>query len=130
MAMTDVIMIIDDNRDDIEITRVVLEEIGRKEKVEAALNGEQALRRLRESKNLPGLILLDLKMPGMGGIACLRQIRADERLRPIPVIVITSSSLPSDRQEANAAGVNGFLHKDIDIDHFGASLKAAIAALS
>jgi len=129
MAMTDSILIVDDNPDDIEITRIALEEIGRKEKVEAAFNGEQALRRLREGRDLPGLILLDLKMPGMSGFDCLREIRADERLRPIPVVVVTSSSLESDRREAHAAGANGFLYKEIDIDRFGASLKAVIVAL-
>jgi CheY-like chemotaxis protein len=126
MAMTDAIMIVDDNRDDIEITRAALEEIGRKEKVEAALDGEQALRYLRECKDLPGLILLDLKMPGMSGFDCLREIRADERLRPIPVIVVTSSLLESDRQEAYEAGADSFLHKTIDIDHFGTSLNTEL----
>ncbi len=129
MAMNDAIMIIDDNHDDIEITRAVLEEIGREEDVEAAFDGVQALRRLRDGKRLPRLILLDLKMPGMSGFECLREIRADERLRPIPVIVVTSSSLESDRHEARAAGADGFLVKDIDIDRFGFSLKTAIATL-
>ena len=129
MAMNDAIMIIDDNHDDIEITRAVLEEIGREEDVEAAFDGVQALRRLRDGKRLPRLILLDLKMPGMSGFECLREIRADERLRPIPVIVVTSSSLDSDRHEAHAAGADGFLVKDIDIDRFGLSLKTAIATL-
>ena len=129
MAMTDAIMIVDDNPDDIEITQAVLEEIGRKEEVKAARDGLQALRNLREGKHLPRLILLDLKMPGMSGFDCLREIRADERLRKIPVIVVTSSSLESDRQKAHAAGANGFLLKDIDADRFGASLKAAIATL-
>jgi CheY-like chemotaxis protein len=124
--MEDVIMIIDDNRDDIEITRLALEDIGRQEKVEAAINGGQALRRLREGENLPRLILLDLKMPGMSGFDCLREIRADERLRPIPVIVVTSSSLQSDRQEAYEAGANSFLYKTIDIDRFGTALDAEL----
>jgi CheY-like chemotaxis protein len=122
MAMVNSIMIIDDNRDDIEITRIVLEEIGRKEKVEAATDGYQAMKRLREKEELPVLILLDLKMPGMSGFDCLREIRDDERLRPIPVIVVTSSSLESDRQESIQAGANSFLYKSIDIDRFSTSL--------
>jgi CheY-like chemotaxis protein len=122
----DVIMIIDDNRDDIEITRLALEDIGRKEKVESAINGGQALRSLREGENLPRVILLDLKMPGMSGFDCLREIRADERLRPIPVIVVTSSSLEADRQEAYEAGADSFLCKTIDIDRFGTSLDAEL----
>ena len=124
--MTNSIMIIDDNRDDIEITRIALEEIGRKEKVETATDGEEALKRLRGGVTMPALILLDLKMPGMSGFDFLREIRADERLKPIPVIVVTSSSLESDRQAAHAGGANGFLYKEVNIDRFGTSLNAEL----
>ena len=126
MAMTDTIIIIDDNRDDIEITRIALEEIGRKEKVEAATDGYQAMKRLRGKEDLPALILLDLKMPGMSGFDCLREIRDDERLKPIPVVVVTSSSLESDRRESIEAGANSFLCKSIDIDHFGRTLNTEL----
>jgi two-component system, response regulator len=122
VAVTDSILIIDDNPDDIEIARIVMEEIGRKEHVEAATDGEKALAFLRTAANLPALILLDLKMPGMNGFECLREIRADDRLQPIPVIVVTSSSLDSDMQEAYRAGADSFLYKEIDIDRFSASL--------
>jgi len=120
------IMIIDDNGDDIEITRIALEDVGRKENVKAATSGEQALKHLRAEESLPALILLDLKMPGMSGFDVLREIRADERLKPVPVIVLTSSSLESDRQGAYAVGANGFLCKEIDIDRFGVSLNAEL----
>lgn len=126
MATTHSILIIDDNRDDIEITRIVLEEIGRKEKVEAATDGYQAMQHLREMEDLPGLILLDLKMPGMSGFDCLREIRNNERLRPIPVIVVTSSSLESDRQKSIEAGASSFLQKTMDIDRFGTSLNTEL----
>ena len=72
--------------------------MGGQEKVEAATGGEEALKHLRGGVTLPALILLDLKMPGMSGFDVLREIRADERLKPVPVIVVTSSSLESDRQ--------------------------------
>jgi two-component system, response regulator len=126
MVITDSILIIDDNRDDIEITRIALEEIGRKEKVEASTDGYQAMKHLREMEKLPALVLLDLKMPGMSGFDCLREIRNDERLKPLPVIVLTSSSLESDRQKSIEAGANSFLYKTIDIDRFGAALNAEL----
>ena len=129
MAITDKILIIDDNTDDIEITKIALEEIGRQETVEAATGGEEALKHLRSGENLPALILLDLKMPGMSGFDVLREIRADARLKPVPVVVVTSSSLESDKQKAHAGGANGFLYKEVDIDRFGAALKASIAVL-
>jgi len=126
MAITDSILIVDDNLDDIEITKIVIEDIGREERMEATTDGERALKYLRAEEDLPALILLDLKMPGMSGFDVLREIRTDERLKPVPVIVLTSSSLESDRQRAYAVGANGFLCKEIDIDRFGASLKAEL----
>lgn len=123
MVAGQTILIVDDNPDDIEITRIALAETGRRETLETAQRGELALERLRNHNgNLPALILLDLKMPGMGGINTLRQIRADERLKGIPVIVVTSSSLESDEREAYEAGADCFLHKAFDIDQFGSRL--------
>ena len=89
------ILIVDDNPDDIEITRVVLEEKGWDLQVEAYRQAEQGLARLRESEDLPSLVLLDINIPGMGGIECLRQIRADQRLKSIPVVMVPP--LPSRR---------------------------------
>ncbi len=123
MTIRETILIVDDNPDDIEITRIALEEAGRKETLAAALRGEAALDMLRVANgSLPSLILLDLKMPGMSGIDTLRQIRADEHLKHIPVIVVTSSSLEADEQEAYDAGADCFLHKAFDIDQFGNNL--------
>lgn len=127
--INDSILIVDDNRDDIEITKIVLEEIGRKEKVEAATDGKEALRRLKTEKNPPVLILLDLKMQGMTGFDVLQEIRTDDRLKPIPVVIVSSSSMESDRQEAYERGANGYLYKDVDIERFGVSLKAIIQSL-
>lgn len=116
------ILIVDDNPDDIEITKIVMAELGRKEKIEAASRGELALNCLRRGRDLPSLILLDLKMPGMSGIDTLREIRADVRLHCIPVVIVTSSSLESDRESAYATGADSFLHKSVDIDKFGKAL--------
>jgi two-component system response regulator len=129
MVITNKILIIDDNADDIEITKIALEEIGRQETIESATGGEQALKHLRGGENLPVLILLDLKMPGMSGFDVLREIRDDEQLKPVPVVVVTSSTLESDKQKACAGGANGFLYKEVDIDRFSAALKASIAVL-
>lgn len=97
--------------------------------MEAATDGEEALKRLKAEKDPPVLILLDLKMQGMTGFDVLREIRADERLKPIFVVVVSSSSMESDRQEAYERGANGYLYKDVDIERFGASLKAIIQSL-
>lgn len=117
------ILIVDDNPDDIEITRRILSRMGREVKVESAPRGEAALERLRNGAELPSLILLDLKMPGMGGFDVLRHIRADGRLKHVPVAVVTSSALEADKKEAYAAGADSFLHKAFDIDQFGRDIK-------
>ena len=74
----------------------------------------------------PPLILLDLKMPGMGGIVVLRQIRADNRLREIPVVVVTSSALESDRAETIAAGANDYLAKPLSLHQFSKDLDSIL----
>ena len=121
--MPHTILIVDDNPDDIEITKIILGRIGRPLNVEDATSGEAALTRLRGRKDLPSMILLDIKMPGMSGIDTLCQIRADERLKAIPVIIVTSSSLESDETQAYAAGADNFLHKAFDIEQFSNDIK-------
>jgi len=120
------ILIVDDNPDDIELTRVVMAEMGRKERLEFAPSGDVALERLRGEEVLPALIFLDLKTPGMGGIETLRQIRSDERLRHIPIIVVTSSSFPQDEKEALEAGADSYLYKAFDIDKFGSDINSIL----
>lgn len=124
--MTQSLLIIDDNPDDIEITQMVLARLDRGIKITAAPRGEVALEFLRGEKTLPALILLDLKMPGMSGFDTLRKIRADERLKHIPVIIVTSSSLEADEKMSYEVGADGFLHKAFDIDMFGRELKSVV----
>lgn len=120
------ILIVDDNPDEIVLTRRVLEKIGCEVKTESSDSGAAALECLRNCKDLPAVILLDLKMPGMSGIDTLRQIRSEERLKHIPVIIITSSALEEDRRESLESGANSFLHKAFDLKQFGEELKSLL----
>ena len=120
------ILIVDDNPDDIEITKIVLAERGCEAEVEATPRCEAALELLRRGNDLPSMILLDLKTYGMGGMDALRQIRADKRFDHIPVIIVTSSSLEADKREAYDAGATCFLHKAFDIDQFSHDLHALV----
>jgi two-component system response regulator len=117
------ILIIDDSEDDILLTKRVLVKIGRTIKTDTALSGDAGLALLRRGAVLPSLILLDLKMPKLDGIEVLRKIRDDERLRSIPVVIITHSDLESDREASYKAGANSFLHKSVDIDRFQKDLE-------
>ena len=120
------ILIVDDNLDDIEIAKIVLAERDYEVEVEAARQCEVALDLLRQGNDLPSLILLDLKLYGMGGIEALRQIRADRRFDHIPVIIVTSSYLEANRKKALAAGADYFLCKAFDIDRFSEDLHALL----
>ncbi len=116
------ILIVDDSPDDIELTIIAIKETGREISIRSTTDGESALEVLRNGHELPDLILLDMKMPGMNGTAVLREIRADNCLRDIPVVVVTSSSLESDMTDAVAAGSSGYLKKDFSLDRFSKAL--------
>lgn len=124
--MSYTVLVVDDDPDDLEITRRALEKIGCGATCMTARRGEDALAFLRDCAKLPSLILLDLKMPGMNGIDTLRHIRSDGRLKHVPVIIVTNSTLDSDRREALAAGANAFLHKAFDLDQYGRDIQGQL----
>jgi len=116
--MQPTILIIDDNEDDVLLTKLILLKTGRDFKTEVALSGEAGLALIRGGKTPPKLILLDLKMPQMDGIEVLCKIREDENLSSIPVVIVTHSDLISDEQASANAGADSFLHKKTDLDQF------------
>ncbi len=124
--MMQTVMIVDDDQDEIELLRRVLKKAGRVKNITTAQEGEAALELLRTRKVAPSLILLDLKMPGMGGIETVRQLRADACLKDIPVVIVTNSSLESDKQAAYDAGADAFLQKAFNMDQFGKDIKLLI----
>jgi two-component system response regulator len=70
----------------------------------------------------PRVVLLDLKLPFLGGLDVLRQIKSDERTRAIPVVVLTSSHEDSDIRTAYALGANGYVVKPVDFDAFSTAM--------
>lgn len=116
------ILIVDDNPDDIELTTIALASSEPDLCVRSAQDGGTALRMLRTGGDPPDLILIDIKMPGMSGLETLREIRADRRLKGIPVIMLSSSSLDSDRESSLRAGASGFLHKSLSFSRFSNDL--------
>jgi len=80
-----------------------------------AFSGEAGLAVLRSAAALPQLILLDLKTTGMSGFDTLRKIRADIHLKDLVVVVLTSSSMPSDIEKAYKAGANTVLFKTVGL---------------
>lgn len=127
--MNSFILIVDDRQDDIALTELALSMIDEKIRTRGVFSGEQALELLMKDAELPGMILLDLKMPGIGGIETLRRIRSDERLKSIPVIVVTSSILESDGDVSRQAGATGFVHKAIRIEEYSRALAEHVQSL-
>jgi CheY-like chemotaxis protein len=105
---------------------IALEATGREFDVCSITDGKSAPALLRSGRELPALILLDIRMPGMGGIEVRREMRADDRLRDIRVVVVTSSCLESDRVEAIAAGASGYIQKSLALDQFSKDLESVL----
>ena len=119
------ILIVDDSPDDIFIAKRAIAKSRVDCVVEAVSNGHQALERLVNNQ-LPALVLLDLKMPEIGGIEVLRFIRTREQTRYIPVVMLTSSKMEEDVKASYDAGANGYLHKTLNLSEFTEKLKTTL----
>jgi CheY-like chemotaxis protein len=122
------VLLVEDDADHVFLVRRALADVpGTEVTVEVAGDGERALERLARSRfgpdGRPQLVLLDLKMPRLDGLEVLRRIRADEATAPLPVVVLTSSERPEDREAAVAAGATWFVCKPIDGRRFRAELQ-------
>jgi CheY-like chemotaxis protein len=103
------ILVVDDNADDLELVKIALDALSCDVAVSEFMDGESALDTLRKDQMLPALILLDLKLPGMSGIDTLREIRSDSRLKALPVFIVSSSVLDTEKQAAISTGATGYL---------------------
>ena len=115
------ILLVEDNPNDAELTMRALKRGGLANRLMWVKNGEEALDFLfrrgtvaAREEACPRLVLLDLKMPGMDGIEVLRAIKADERTRRIPIVVMTSSQEESDISQTYDLGVNSYVVKPVD----------------
>ena len=127
--MDPLILIVDDRHEDVELTQIALSMLDCGFRTESVFTGEQALDFLRTAEQLPALILLDLKLPGMGGIETLRRIRSDERMKNIPVVIVTCSILESDIQTTRELGATGYIHKAIRMQEFSDNLGRHVKCL-
>lgn len=115
-AMRDgAVLIVEDNDSDFLLMRHALVAGGIRNAILAARDGRSALKLLEEE---PILILLDLGLPGMGGLELISTIRSLETGKTIPIIVSTGSNIPDDEEASLAAGANGFLRKPVSFDAF------------
>jgi CheY-like chemotaxis protein len=117
------ILLVDDDPEDVQLTLEGLRGSGAPGNVSVVADGEQALAYLHGQGDyaaalLPDLILLDLKMPRKGGLEVLAAIKADEALRRIPVIILTTSDAPGDVLRAYDLQASAYVTKPSDLEEF------------
>lgn len=113
------ILLVEDNPDDVALAELALRKGRITNKMTVVWNGEEALDFLfargeycgRDPCDIPAVILLDLKLPILGGLEVLREIRSRESTAMIPVVVLTSSSEESDQAQSYLLGADGYIQK-------------------
>jgi len=124
------ILIVEDDPKDVELTLTALEEYNLANEVVVTRDGEEALDylycrgnfKMRTSDN-PAVLLLDLKLPKVDGLEVLQQIKSDEKLKMIPVVVLTSSREEKDMVASYKLGVNAYVVKPVDFHEFVNAIK-------
>jgi CheY-like chemotaxis protein len=118
------VLVIEDNPLNLELVTDLLQAGGHI--VWQAQTAEEGLRLARE--NLPDVILMDLSLPGMDGLAATKALRAEPATERVPIIALTAHAMRGDEETALNAGCDGYLAKPIDTRTFVASVAAFIAA--
>src|SRR5689334_13678845 len=112
------ILLVEDNPNDAELTQRALKKVNLGVRLEIARDGAEALDHLTSNRPVPKVIFLDLKLPKIDGIEVLRRVRADDRLKAIPVVVLTSSQEERDISACYKLGVNSYVVKPVEFDKF------------
>jgi two-component system, response regulator len=126
MSRNDVILLVEDMATDVELTLRAFEKANVANEIVVASDGAEAINYLfaqvqyagRDPKVMPRLVLLDLKLPKIDGLEVLRRMRADERTRRLPVVIMTSSREESDVISGYNLGANSFVRKPVDFVQF------------
>jgi two-component system, response regulator len=126
-----IILLVEDNADDEELTVRAFRKNNIRNEVVVAHDGVEALDYLfgvgsyqgRDSTVLPEMVLLDLNLPKRHGLSVLQAIRADERTRRLPVVILTSSKEDRDLIEGYALGANSYVRKPVDFIEFAEAVR-------
>jgi two-component system response regulator len=126
------VMLVEDNPDDVELTRIAMSEAGMNVPLAVVEDGAEALEYLKDvqpngSRPRPDLILLDLNLPKVDGREVLRIVKEDADLRTIPVIVLSTSTDDVDVLAAYRDYANGFVSKPVDFEHFANVMRSIYA---
>jgi two-component system cell cycle response regulator DivK len=121
--VSDLVLIIEDNEKNMKLARDLLEYHGFS--IATADNAEDGLALARAKT--PQLILMDIQLPGMDGVAALAQLRSEDATANIPVVAMTASVMREDRERFDKAGFDGFITKPIDVRAFPQQVRDHVA---
>ena len=124
--MNKLILLVEDNASDEKLTLLAFRQCGVANDVVVVRDGSEALTYLHGSNGankLPSIVLLDLKLPKVDGLEVLRRIRADERTKLLPVIVLTASKEEEDIARSYALGANAYVRKPVEFSAFAEAAK-------
>ena len=121
--MSGLILLVEDNPDDQKLTLRAFKKSNIENEVVTARDGAEALEYLlgnqaQPAKELPTLVLLDLNLPKVSGLEVLRRVRADERTRYLPIVILTSSKEEEDIVHGYALGANAYVRKPVEFSQF------------
>jgi CheY-like chemotaxis protein len=116
------ILLVEDDRDNFELARILLETIGYR--VLGAHTGREAIE-LAHREQLD-LVLMDLSLPEMDGWEAARELKYDPHTASIPLLALTAHTLPGDRQHALDAGFSGYISKPINVQRFNEEIEKAL----
>ncbi|MGH9037425.1 MAG: response regulator [Acidimicrobiia bacterium] len=122
----ELVLIVDDNEINLRLVRDILQYHGFRTLEAATATDGIAL----AAERRPDLVLMDIQLPDMDGVSALRRLRAEPGTRAIPVVALTASVLPADRERLAGAGFDGYLAKPIDVRAFPAQVRRYCAAAS
>lgn len=122
-----VILLVEDNPDNVRLTRRALKANGISNELVVANDGAIALEYLEKAAAhtniLPTVTLLDLNLPKIDGLELLRRVRADPRLRRLPIVILTSSKEEQDVIKSYDLGANSYIQKPVDFEQFTAAVR-------
>jgi two-component system, chemotaxis family, response regulator Rcp1 len=112
------ILLVEDNEGDIILTLEALKEARIRNRISVARDGEEALLMLQNNTIMPDLVLLDINLPKIDGLEVLAAIKANDRFKMIPVIMLTTSAAEKDIMTSYANHANCFITKPVDLARF------------
>ena len=118
------ILFVEDNPDDVDLTLRCFKKNNIVNPVVVAKDGEEALDYLFGQKAFkPAIILLDLKLPKIDGLEVLRRVRADEKTKLLPVVILTSSKEEKDLINGYKCGANSYVRKPVNFEEFASAVQ-------